>query len=143
MSTFDDRENAFEAKFAHDQEKEFRAEMMALRQIAVWGVSVMQISPQEKEHRTAALQSLEMQKGTKALILAQLADDLSGMWMRMRLKQPMTCSYGMHAKKWGSPHPIKDASNIADCLKRTGCHPDYGFQSPRPKSPWWFGAQVH
>ena len=78
MSTFDDRENAFEAKFAHDQEKEFCAEMMALRQIAGWGVSLMQISPDEKEHRTAALQSLEMQKGVKALILAQLADDLSG-----------------------------------------------------------------
>jgi len=46
--------------------------------IAVWGVSLMQISPNEKEHRTAALQSLEMQKGAKALILAKLADDLSG-----------------------------------------------------------------
>jgi len=78
MSTFDDRENAFEAKFAHDQEMEFRAEMMALRQIAVWSVSLMQISRQEKEHRTAALHSLEIQKGAKALILAQLADDLSG-----------------------------------------------------------------
>lgn len=78
MSTFDDRENAFETKFAHDQEKEFRAEMMALRQIAVWGVSLMRISLDEKGHRTAALQSLEMQKGAKALILAQLADDLSG-----------------------------------------------------------------
>ena len=78
MSTFDDRDNAFEAKFSHDQEKEFRAEMMALRQIAVWGVSLMQISSDEKEHRTAALQSLEMQKGAKALFLAQLADDLSG-----------------------------------------------------------------
>ena len=78
MSTFDDRENAFEAKFAHDQEKEFRAEMMALRQIAVCGVSLMQISPEEKEHRTAALRSLEMQKEAKALILAKLADDLSG-----------------------------------------------------------------
>jgi hypothetical protein len=31
MSTFDDRENAFEAKFAHDQEKEFRAELIVLR----------------------------------------------------------------------------------------------------------------
>ena len=48
MSTFDDRENAIKAKFAHDQEQEFRAEMMALRQIAVWGVSLMQISPEEK-----------------------------------------------------------------------------------------------
>jgi hypothetical protein len=77
MSTFDDRENALEAKFAYDQEKEFRAEMMALRQIAVWGVSLMQISPDEKEHRTADLHSFEMQKGAKALILAKLADDLS------------------------------------------------------------------
>ena len=85
LSTFDDREKAFEVKFAHDQEKEFRAEMMALRQIAVWGVSLIQISSAEKEHRTAALQSLEMQKGAKALILAQLADDLSGARMRMRL----------------------------------------------------------
>jgi hypothetical protein len=31
MSTFDDRENAFEAKFAHDQEKEFCAELIVLR----------------------------------------------------------------------------------------------------------------
>ena len=78
MSKFDDRENAFETKFAYNQEKEFRAEMMASRQIAVWGVSLMQISPEEKEHHTAALHSLEMQKSAKALILAQLADDLSG-----------------------------------------------------------------
>jgi hypothetical protein len=76
MSTFGDRENAFEAKFAHDQEKEFRAEIMALRQITVWGVSLVQITPEGKEHHTAALQSLEMQKGAKALILVQLADDL-------------------------------------------------------------------
>jgi hypothetical protein len=49
---------------------------MVLRQITVWGVSLVQITPEEKEHRTAALQSLEMQKGAKALILVQLADDL-------------------------------------------------------------------
>jgi hypothetical protein len=45
----------FEAKFAHDQEKEFRAELIVLRQIAVWGVSLMRISPDKKEQRTAAL----------------------------------------------------------------------------------------
>ena len=38
----------------------------------------MQISPEEKEHRTAALQSMEMQKGAKALILAQLVDYMTG-----------------------------------------------------------------
>ena len=107
------------------------------------GVSLMQVSPEGKEHRTAALHSLEMQKGAKALILAKLADDLSGDVDEDAIKTTYDLSYGMHAKKWGSPHPIKGASNIADCLKRTGRHPDYGFQSPRPKSPWWFGVQVH
>ena len=38
----------------------------------------MQVSPEEKEHRTAALHSLEIQKGAKALILVKLAHDLSG-----------------------------------------------------------------
>jgi hypothetical protein len=38
MTTFDDRVNAFEAKFAHDQEKGFHAELMVVRQIAAWGV---------------------------------------------------------------------------------------------------------
>lgn len=140
MSTFDDRENAFEAKFTHNQEKEFRAEMMALRQIAVWGVSVMQISPQEKEHRTAALQSLEMQKGAKALILAQLADDLSGDVDEKAIKTTYDLFLRDAREKWGSSQPPKDASNIADCLRRTGCHPDYGFQSPHPKFPWCFDA---
>ena len=136
MSTFDDRENAFEAKFAHDQEKEFPAEMMALRQIAVWGVSLMQVSPEEKEHRTAALHSLETQKGAKALILVKLAHDLSGDMDADAIKTTYDLLLRDAREKWGSPHPIKGASNIADCLKRTGRHPDYGFQSPRPKSPY-------
>ena len=38
----------------------------------------MRISLHKKKHRTAALQSLKMQKTAKALILAQLADGLSG-----------------------------------------------------------------
>ena len=78
ISTFEDSEKAFKAKFAHDQENQFRAEMNELRQIAVWGVSMMLISPDEKQQRTTALQSPEIQKGANALILAILADDLSG-----------------------------------------------------------------
>ena len=85
-----------------------------------------------------------MQKGAKALILDKLADDLSGDVD----EHAITTTYDLflrdaREKKWGSSQPIKGASNTADCLKRTGYHPDYGFRSPRPKSPWLFGAQVH
>ncbi len=36
MTTFDDREHAFEAKFAHDEEMQFRARMRRNRFMAVW-----------------------------------------------------------------------------------------------------------
>lgn len=36
MTTFDDREHAFEAKFAHDEEMQFLARMRRNRFMAVW-----------------------------------------------------------------------------------------------------------
>jgi hypothetical protein len=41
MSIFDDRETAYENKFAHDAEMEFRAEALRNRQIAYWAAEVM------------------------------------------------------------------------------------------------------
>lgn len=36
MSTFDDRENAFEAKFAHDEEMQFKAQARANKLLGLW-----------------------------------------------------------------------------------------------------------
>lgn len=36
MTTFDDRENAFEAKFAHDEEMTFKAEARANKKLGLW-----------------------------------------------------------------------------------------------------------
>lgn len=36
MSTFEERENAFEGKFAHDEEMQFKARMRRNRFMAVW-----------------------------------------------------------------------------------------------------------
>lgn len=36
MTTFDDRENAFENKYAHDEEMQFKARMRRNRFMAVW-----------------------------------------------------------------------------------------------------------
>ena len=36
MTTFDDRERAFEAKFAHDAEMRFRAEARAVMKLSLW-----------------------------------------------------------------------------------------------------------
>jgi hypothetical protein len=41
MSTFDDRENAFENKFAHDAEMQFRAEARRNKLLGLWAAELM------------------------------------------------------------------------------------------------------
>ena len=41
MTTFDDRENAFESKFAHDSEMQFRAEARRNKLLGLWAAGLM------------------------------------------------------------------------------------------------------
>ena len=41
MSTFDDRENAFENKFAHDAEMQFKAEARRNRLVGLWAAELL------------------------------------------------------------------------------------------------------
>ena len=41
MSTFDDRENAFEAKCAHDEEMQFKAQARANKLLGLWAAEKM------------------------------------------------------------------------------------------------------
>ena len=40
MTTFDDREHAFEAKFAHDAEMVFRAEARRNKLVGLWAAEI-------------------------------------------------------------------------------------------------------
>ena len=41
MTTFDDRENAFENKYAHDQEMQFKAEARRNKLLGLWAAGLM------------------------------------------------------------------------------------------------------
>jgi hypothetical protein len=41
MSTFDDREHAFEAKFAHDAEMQFKAEARRNKLLGLWAAAML------------------------------------------------------------------------------------------------------
>ena len=41
MTTFDDRENAFESKFAHDEEMQFRAEARRNKLLGLWAAGLI------------------------------------------------------------------------------------------------------
>lgn len=47
MSTFDDRENAFENKYAHDQELEFKAVARRNKLLGLWAAELMGIEDRE------------------------------------------------------------------------------------------------
>ncbi len=49
MSTFDDREHAFEAKFAHDAEMQFRAEARRNKLLGLWAADLMGKSGDEAQ----------------------------------------------------------------------------------------------
>jgi hypothetical protein len=41
MTTFDDRESGFEAKFAHDEEMQFRAQARANKLLGLWAAGLL------------------------------------------------------------------------------------------------------
>lgn len=41
MTTFDDRENAFEAKYAHDAEMQFKADARRNKLLGLWAAEIM------------------------------------------------------------------------------------------------------
>ena len=47
MSTFDDRENAFENKYAHDAEMQFKAEARRNKLLGLWAADLMRKSEDE------------------------------------------------------------------------------------------------
>ncbi|KPN62290.1 hypothetical protein SAMN04488527_10978 [Aliiroseovarius crassostreae] len=49
MTTFDDRETAFEAKFAHDEEMIFKAEARANKKLGLWAAEKMGKTGDEAE----------------------------------------------------------------------------------------------
>jgi len=47
MSTFDDRQNAFESKFAHDAELQFKVEARRNKLLGLWGADLLGKSGEE------------------------------------------------------------------------------------------------
>ncbi|MEM1384583.1 MAG: DUF1476 domain-containing protein [Pseudomonadota bacterium] len=49
MSTFDNREKAFENKYAHDAEMKFKAEARRNKLLGLWGAEIMGMSGEDAE----------------------------------------------------------------------------------------------
>lgn len=76
MTTFDEREQAFERKFAHDQELEFKATARRNRLLGEWAAGLMGLATVE-EYARAVVKSDFEQPGDED-VLRKVFQDLSG-----------------------------------------------------------------
>lgn len=76
MTTFDEREQAFERKFAHDQELEFKATARRNRLLGEWAAGLMGLATVE-EYARAVVKSDFEQPGDED-VLRKVFEDLKG-----------------------------------------------------------------
>lgn len=76
MTTFDDRERAFENMFAHDQEMQFRIQARRNRLLGEWAAGLMGLATVE-EYARAVVKSDFEQPGDED-VLRKVFEDLKG-----------------------------------------------------------------
>lgn len=76
MSTFDERENAFENKFAHDAEMQFRAEARRNRLLGLWAAELMGKTGDDAAAYAAEVVKADFEEAGDEDVYRKLAGDL-------------------------------------------------------------------
>jgi hypothetical protein len=76
MSTFDDRENAFENKFAHDAEMQFKAEARRNKLLGLWAAGLMGKSDAEAEAYAKDVIKADFEEAGDDDVVRKVAADL-------------------------------------------------------------------
>jgi hypothetical protein len=76
MTTFDDRERAFEAKFAHDEEMAFRVTARRNKLLGQWAAGLMALTPEEADAYSKAVVQAEFEEAGDEDVVRKLLGDL-------------------------------------------------------------------
>lgn len=76
MTTFDDRERAFETKFARDEEMAFRITARRNRLVAQWAASLMKLTPAETDAYAKAVVQADFEEAGSEDVVRKLLGDL-------------------------------------------------------------------
>ncbi len=78
MTTFDDRANAFENKFAHDSEMQFRAEARRNKLLGLWAAGLMGKSGDEAAAYAIEVVNSDFEEAGTEDVVRKVAGDLAG-----------------------------------------------------------------
>jgi hypothetical protein len=76
MTTFDDRERAFEAKFARDEEMLFRVVARRNRLLGQWAAGLLRLTPEEADAYAKAVVQAEFEEAGDEEVVRKLYGDL-------------------------------------------------------------------
>ncbi len=76
MSTFDDRETAFESKFAHDSEMQFRAEARRNKLVGLWAADLMGKSGEDAAEYARSVVASDFDEAGIEDVVRKLSGDL-------------------------------------------------------------------
>ncbi|MDP5348434.1 MAG: DUF1476 domain-containing protein, partial [Paracoccaceae bacterium] len=78
MTTFDDREHAFEAKYAHDEEMKFKAEARRNKLLGLWAAELMGKSADDAAEYARAVIKADFEEAGHEDVVRKVAADLDG-----------------------------------------------------------------
>lgn len=76
MTSFDDRERAFEAKFARDEEVAFRVIARRNRLVGQWAAALMKLTPEETDAYAKAVVQADFEEAGDEDVVRKLLGDL-------------------------------------------------------------------
>ena len=77
MTTFDDREKAFENMFAHDQEMQFRIQARRNRLLGQWAAQQMGLTPEETDAYAKEVVQAEFEEAGDEDVIRKVLGDLT------------------------------------------------------------------
>lgn len=89
MSTFDDRENAFENKFAHDQEMQFKAGARRNKLLGLWAAELLGKSGDEAEAYAKEVVVADFEEAGHEDVVRKVAADLGDKSSPDEIRQKM------------------------------------------------------
>lgn len=76
MTTFDERENAFENKFAHDAEMQFKAEARRNKLLGLWAADLMGITGDAADEYAKEVVKADFEEAGHEDVVRKVAGDL-------------------------------------------------------------------
>lgn len=90
MTTFDDRENAFENKYAHDAQMQFKAEARRNKLLGLWAAELMGKSGEDAEAYAKDVVKSDFEEAGDEDVFRKVSGDLGGRATEADIRAKMT-----------------------------------------------------